>query len=760
MLLLGYTASAQSFNPVTHITGTQVIGGVNVGVNKINDPSNLTYFCGTGPYWIGNSLSASPDNGYEFTFSEPVKMVRFRIAASDTGEKISFQINDTNYYLTSNNISPYYCAIIGNNGNSVATNGVLSFINGGENNTTVTIASVINKVSVKNVVNQNGSVFSFDFVVDTTALIRNFTDDTLCIGDTIHVSYDVTGTYASNNVFSFELSDRFGNFTSPVVLGTQAGMTGNTFKGVIPSSVPSGDAYRVRILSNHPADTSLADTIPITIGHPPVFYAYNSGPGCEGDTVKIGVMSFSHLSDCVWNGPAFIPNLKAQHITLNEAKMSDAGKYVVKVIDYGCVAYDSTTLQMHTNPVKAISINNSPLCEGDTLKLSSHVDSAGAINVWHGLNGKQYIADNVVISNAKVADTGYYILITTFNGCTAKDTTYVVVKPMPVPAMTATEPCEGGELILHSGDSTRKTIFNWTGPNGFSCSVKDTLIRNATLNLSGEYVLAINADGCVAIDTVYALVKPIPAKPDVSTNSPVCEGDNLILSTNNAVSGINYSWAGPAGYNSSKSSGSITKVTLSASGLYYVAADLNGCYSYDTTSVTIKHTPFVPQLSSNSPLKEGQDLHLTLKSVEDGVGYTWKGPLDFSSLLTNADVPKVTKANAGTYVMTAVKEGCTSISSLDVVVADADEPDYVTLYPNPNNGNFSLKGYLNYNGQVKLRIVSATGQTVYNDEVAVVKGKVLINVNLKDNLASGVYTLQLKSDVKDFDLPFVVDRNK
>jgi len=51
------------------------------------------------------------------------------------------------------------------------------------------------------------------------------------------------------------------------------------------------------------------------------------------------------------------------------------------------------------------------------------------------------------------------------------------------------------------------TIYQWTGPNGFTGSAATVSIPNAQIAQSGKYyVLATNADGCTHLDSVIASV--------------------------------------------------------------------------------------------------------------------------------------------------------------------------------------------------------------------------------------------------------------
>ena len=63
--------------------------------------------------------------------------------------------------------------------------------------------------------------------------------------------------------------------------------------------------------------------------------------------------------------------------------------------------------------------------------------------------------------------------------------------------------------------------------------------------MEGSYELKITLNGCTsALVATLVTIKATPAKPTISSNSPICEGDAINLFTD-AVSGATYTWKGP-----------------------------------------------------------------------------------------------------------------------------------------------------------------------------------------------------------------------
>ncbi len=84
-------------------------------------------------------------------------------------------------------------------------------------------------------------------------------NQTICANQSITFSFAVgTCPFPTGNVFTAELSNAAGNFGSPTSLGT---VTPGTNSVQIPAHIPSGNTYRIRVVSSLPAATSAASSV-------------------------------------------------------------------------------------------------------------------------------------------------------------------------------------------------------------------------------------------------------------------------------------------------------------------------------------------------------------------------------------------------------------------------------------------------------------------------------------------------------------------
>jgi len=152
---------------------------------------------------------------------------------------------------------------------------------------------------------------------------------------------------------------------------------------------------------------------------------------------------------------------------------------------------------------------------------------------------------------------------------------------------------------------------------------------------------------------------PVPA---ASSNSPACEGTNLILA---ATSGINYVWTGPGNFSSNAQSPVITNVSLNNTGIYFVkVTSLAGCVNIDSTKTVININP-VAGAGNTVTICEGTATQLQ-GSASNAISYKWtpaKGLSDPLSLSPLATPPETT-----TYILTASNGVCKDSASVLVNV--------------------------------------------------------------------------------------------
>ena len=280
--------------------------------------------------------------------------------------------------------------------------------------------------------------------------------------------------------------------------------------------------------------------------------------------------------------------------------VTQAGTYYVDVTGASCSVTDTIQVSIF-NPAAPVINSNSPLCEGSNLNLTTTA-VAGATYNWTGPNGWTSNVQNPTINSVTVANSGNYSLIISINGCSSlQSTANVVVTPMPAaPVLSSNSPfCEGSDLNLTSTFAAGGTI-SWSGPNLFSSTLQNPNVTAATIINAGNYSATVTLNGCTSAPAnINVIINQSPSTPVAGSNSPVCEGGDILL-TASSTAGATYNWTGPSAWSSVTQNPSILNAVPNQSGNYDVYATLNGCNS-PTAAVTVVVVPVAALTFTASP---------------------------------------------------------------------------------------------------------------------------------------------------------------
>jgi hypothetical protein len=244
-------------------------------------------------------------------------------------------------------------------------------------------------------------------------------------------------------------------------------------------------------------------------------------------------------------------------------------------------------------------------------------------------------------------------------------------------AITTQVVCEGAPATFSVAEITNAAVeYEWqektaatdwapveNNPNTYTYTTPNTTVED-----SGKFFRVIvrpsnpaNSNCKISISRKALLTVDNLPVPEISSNSPVCEGSDIQL-TSSPISGGTYQWAGPNGFTSSEQNPVIPNATQANAGDYsLVVTNANGCSSNpQKVTLQVNNLP-VPVLSSNSPVCEGSDIELTSSTISGGT-YQWLGPNGFNSSEQNPVIPNANQANAGDYSLVVTNtNGCSSI---------------------------------------------------------------------------------------------------
>jgi len=376
-----------------------------------------------------------------------------------------------------------------------------------------------------------------------------------------------------------------------------------------------------------------------------------------------------------------------------------------------------------------------------------------------GVKGKLVVCN--IPSNIP-SGSGYRIRgVTTYQSEVSIDNG-VDVKIVNVDNLTASNNgpvCSNDTLFLAVTSDTSGATYSWTGP-GFG-SVKQNPVRYDPVKAdAGDYIVTAKIYRCTRSDTTTVEVLDGNRARNVhaTSNSPVCERDTLLLHGAVDTGSFVYAWAGPAAFAESGKETFFIPPDTTASGKYIFSVTDNECVVSDTADVVVNLSPFKPVLSSNGPVGIGEMVFLKLENPTPGSSIQWTGPGGFKSSSPTPSIGNATTAHSGKYILTTERNGCTDSSSIDIYVYDIKDTGRVILYPNPNNGTFTLEGLMYNDNTIPIAIYSSMGIRVHKQDIKPVNKAFSEKVTLEGRLASGVYFAELVIDRQEVVIPFTVSR--
>ncbi len=411
-----------------------------------------------------------------------------------------------------------------------------------------------------------------------------------------------------------------------------------------------------------------------------------NSPVCLGNDIRINVAS--PANNYYWtlpNGSNLNTTISNLVVTYGAADYIE-GNWSVYIEDAnGCYSDLSNQYGVVINEIPTAPLvgNNGPICSGDVLSLTS-TTVGDVIYNWTGPNGFVSGLQNPQILNTTPLNTGTYSLVVSSNGCSAIPvTTNVTVNATPaMPAPTSNAPvCQGYFLELFS--NVTASGYLWSGPDNFSSSAQNPIIPNVDIDNEGTYQLVVYENNCPSLaGAVVVDINGSTLTPSISNNSPVCENQQIIISTDSYTGNVvTYYWYNSTGQVAVTDIPTlvIDNSTPDDAGAYNVVVEVDGCSSLSSgfTFVDVNLIPEPPVIISNSPVCEGSSLLVWTESIVDQ--YYWVGPNGFTSdLQYPSAVLNVNANNAGVYSLMLVNEGCAMVdTTTEIVVNEKPQKPYL-----------------------------------------------------------------------------------
>ena len=387
-------------------------------------------------------------------------------------------------------------------------------------------------------------------------------------------------------------------------------------------------------------------------------------------------------------------------------------------ISSGTISLYTVTAQVNCNVGTAsISVTNLTLnasaqspsvCSGNSITLS--VTGNANAYTW---NPGSLTGSNVLVNN--ITNPIYTITANGSGGCSSSSTLGINILPLPVISMSSGSICLGQSYTLSP-----------IGASSYTFSSGSAVV---TPSITSSYsVIGTSSLGCLSASLAVSsvTVNSLPILTALSSKSVICIGETIILSATGANT---YSWNAVAG-NSSISVSPTISTTFSVSG-----ADANLCVGSQTTFVNVNPLPIITIVGTRSLICKGEKNTLLASGASN---YTWAtSPPSYSSSVlisptitttyTLSGINSFSCANTATY--TQVVSSCIGINKIN------DNNIGLTIYPNPNNGEFTVE-FLRIDN-FYIEITNLLGQIIKTQKAELINQ---ININLFEN---GIYFINV-----------------
>ncbi|MBI3233425.1 MAG: T9SS type A sorting domain-containing protein [Bacteroidetes bacterium] len=432
---------------------------------------------------------------------------------------------------------------------------------------------------------------------------------------------------------------------------------------------------------------------------------------CAGSITSIGSVAVAGNTYSWTSSPAGYSSNSANP---NVAPTVNTIYYLtVSTSSSNCINQDSVLIQALPIP-SALVGQNQAICEGSSLMVGDTSVSGNSYSWTSKPVGFTSNLSNPIVQPS--LSTQYYLTETNMTtGCSKVDSVYISITSF-------TAAGAGTDKVICKNDSTfigsvaiNGNTYNWTSnPFGFSSSISKSMVKPI---VTTQYYLAETniASGCLIRDTVIVDVNQLPVITANASDTNICAGTKIILT---GGGGNSYKWTtgqvDGAGF--FPTSTSIYKV---------IGIDSNNCSDTASIQVTVNQPPNINTSISGT----------TITANQSGAAYQWLNCNNGYTPILNAINQDYTPIVNGDYAVAvtlnkcADTSACVNISQIGIENLPSNKNLFI-IYPNPNNGSFTIQ--TSSNGIYKL--VNEMGQMIKQFEL----NSSNQTVNL-DYLNNGIY---------------------
>jgi hypothetical protein len=458
---------------------------------------------------------------------------------------------------------------------------------------------------------------------------------------------------------------------------------------ILNATPANNGTYTVIAMVNNCSDT--ATTVVTVNATPTTPTAGSNSPVCSGDTLDLTAGTVSGATYNWWGPNTFTST--AQNPSIAGVTTAAAGTYYVLASVSGCLSdTGSTVVVINPTPhIDSATFTDPTMCAGSDGTITLYgLTASTTFTVNYEKNSTAQSQSVTTNGSGNGTITGltagtYTNFTATLNACASNILAGPIVltdplAPMPPTAGSNSPLCPGDTLLL-TASSTSGATYNWWGPNTFSSTQQNPVVLNAQSVNAGTYYVTMTVNNCTSdTATTVVVVNPTPTTPTAGSNSPVCSGEDVNL-TSTTVTGASYYWTGPNSFTSTLQNPTVANAQLINAGDYILSVSINSCMSAsDTITVIVNETPVITDTAHTDPTMCGvSDGTITLMGLDTNVAYV----VNYNYNNAPQSALNITSNGSGNVVMTGLGAGTYGAISVTINGCTSDTVGVLTLIDPP-----------------------------------------------------------------------------
>jgi hypothetical protein len=392
-----------------------------------------------------------------------------------------------------------------------------------------------------------------------------------------------------------------------------------------------------------------------------------------------------------------------------------SNNYTVTGSNGNCTTSVVVPVIVNPSPVISITASSPTMCVGQSVNLIAN--GAGALTyTWSpgGSNSTSITVSPSVISSINLSATNA-------SNCVSSANQLIIVYPVPNMSLTTSLPfvCANQSAIVSIANPSTTVVYNWsTGATGVSIQANPAVTTT---------YFATGTDTTTGCQNTNTVTLPVYISTlTVSSPTALCKGQTATLTASGPAT--SYIWRTSNG--ATIGTGASLTVSPLSTTLYSVTGSNVSCSSTQGVNLIVNPIPNVTAVTAKSYICRFEVSTITGNGA---LYYNWN---------TGATTPTISfnLSLTTSYTLTGTDiNGCSKTTTVTQFVATCpgfesrtiNDNLSVTVFPNPNNGNFVINSDVN----ISLQIVNTLGQVVHT--LSLNEGN---NNNIAvNNLPNGIY---------------------